>query len=486
MSIGRRPAWYSSFYWRIGVSFVVLVVVVLVAQSVMFTYLMARAEQNLRAPNAVATMVAADVGAALARDPAADLTPILRTHDVFSGAYVMLKDTRVFASRAQPMPEEMRRDAEAVLTGIRPDQTRRESLAPVVTAPIQVAGELRGLVVLPPPPRRGALMEVGRLLSLPGTLVLIVATVAAALVIFAPARRRLLALERAAEQFGRGELAARAPERGHDEIARVARAFNRMAAELTARDEALRMSDRMRRQMFADVSHELKTPLTAMRGYVETLQMREAHIDAETRRRYLDTVGQETRRLERLVKDLLDLARYENGVGTLNVRVFAIERLFDAVVRRHEHEARERDVDISVHVDPAADQMVADPDRIEQVIQNLTANALHHTPPGGTIELRAAVVGDGWGLAVIDSGEGIAREHLPHVFDRFYKVDSSRAATTGGGSGLGLSIAQAIIHQHGGTIAVTSRPGRTEFSIVLPFHGDRADAGRVYSASANL
>jgi len=486
MSIGRRPAWSSSFYWRIGVSFVVLVIVVLAAQSIMFTYLMARAEQNLRAPNAVATMIAADVGDVLARDPAADVTSILRAHDVFAGAYVLLKDGRLFASRAQPLPEEMRRDATAVLAGVRPRQTGRESVAPVVTAPIQVAGELRGMVVLPPPPRRGALLEVGRLLSLPGTLVLIVATVAAALVIFAPARRRLIALERAAERFGRGELAARAPEHGHDEIAHVAHAFNRMAAELTARDDALRTSDRMRRQMFADVSHELKTPLTAMRGYVETLQMCEAHIDAETRRRYLDTVAQETRRLERLVQDLLDLARYENGVGTLNVRVFAIERLFDAVVRRHEHEARTRGVEISIHVDPAADQMFADPDRIEQVIQNLAANAFHHTPPGGTIELHAAAVGDGWRLAVIDSGEGIAREHLPHVFDRFYKVDSSRAALTGGGSGLGLSIAQAIVHRHGGTIAVTSRPGRTEFSIVLPFHGEAANAGSVYSASANL
>lgn len=468
MSIGRRPAWYSSFYWRIGVSFVVLVIVVLGAQSVMFTYMMARAEQNLRAPNAVATMIAADVGDVLARDPAADITPILRTHDVFSGAYVMLKDKRVFASRAQPLPEEMQRDADAVLAGIRPQQGQRESLAPVVTAPIQVAGELRGLVVMPPPPRRGALLEVGRVLSLPGTLVLIMATVAAALVIFTPARRRLLALEHAAERFGRGELTARAPERGNDEIARVARAFNRMAAELTARDEALRTSDRLRRQMFADVSHELKTPLTAMRGYLETLQMREAHVDAATRRRYLDTVGQETQRLERLVKDLLDLARFENGVGTLNVRVFAIERVFDAVIRRHERDAHERGVTISMHVDPAADQMVADPDRIEQIIQNLTANALRHSPSGSTIEMHAAVVGDGWRLAVVDFGQGIASEHLPYVFDRFYKVDSSRTAATGGGSGLGLSIAKAIVERHGGTIAVSSRPGRTEFSIVVP------------------
>jgi signal transduction histidine kinase len=222
-----------------------------------------------------------------------------------------------------------------------------------------------------------------------------------------------------------------------------------------------------------------------MLGYLDTLQMSEMQIDQVTRRRYLDTVGQETRRLERIVKDLLDLARYENGVGSLDVRVFAIERVFEAVIRRHEREAQERAIQFAVSVDPSADQIVADPDRLEQVIENLVANALRHTPPGGTIELHAAGLGDGWGLAVIDSGEGIAREHLPHVFDRFYKVDSSRMAAAGSGSGLGLSIARAIVQRHGGTIAVSSRRGRTEFSIVLPYRAD-SDDDVAYSTSANL
>ncbi len=293
---------------------------------------------------------------------------------------------------------------------------------PVVTAPIQVGGELRGLVVLPPPPPGGVLRDVARLLSLPGTIVLVIATLVAVVVIFAPARRRLTALEDAAERLGAGDLSVRAPDRAGDEIARVSRAFNRMAEDLAARDEALRASDRLRRQMLADVSHELKTPLTAMRGYVETLRMPEIALDENRRARYLETIESETLRLDRIVKDLLDLARYENNVVPLDVRVFDVARLFDNVVRRHEHDTSTRHITVSSEVEGSADQIVGDPDRIEQVVENLITNAVRHTPEGGRIELRAGMANGCAVLSVADSGSGIAPEHMPYVFDRFYKV----------------------------------------------------------------
>ena len=389
-----------------------------------------------------------------------------------------MRDGSVSGNSTEALSDEIRRSAESALRGTdaRQGGTLPRLVGPVVTAPVQVDSELRGLVVMPPPPPGGALRDVGRLLSLPGTIVLVVATLAAVVVIFGPARRRLSALEDAAERLGAGDLAARAPEDGGgDEIARVSRAFNRMAVELAARDEALRTSDRLRRQMLADVSHELKTPLTAMRGYVETLRMPEVALDDDRRAKYLETIESETLRLDRIVKDLLDLARYENAVVPIQARVFDVGRVFHHVVRRHEHETRTRQMTVSVEIEPAADQIVADPDRVEQVIENLVTNAVRHTPDRGRIELRAAVLDGSAVLSVADSGDGIAPEHLPYVFDRFYKVDPARAASPeqgrgagGAGSGLGLSIVKAIVSRHGGTVTVASVPGNTTFTVTLP------------------
>jgi two-component system OmpR family sensor kinase len=509
----RSFSW-RSFYWRIGVSFVVLVVFVLVAQSVFFGYWLARsnAADPEHSPNNRAARIAADIGARLAQDPTHDITTYFAgERDPSPGVFVVMKDGRIASSRHEPLPDELRRAAESTLSGRDPWHTGTPpSLSgPFISAPIIVGNELRGLVVMPPPPTRGEVARsVGRLLSLPGTLLLIAATVVAAVLIFAPARKRLQALESAAQRLGEGDLAARAPEGGGDEIARVAHAFNTMATELAARDEALRTSDRLRRQMLADVSHELKTPLTSMRGYVETLQMSDsdAAVDPATRARYFETVSRETRRLETIVADLLDLARYENGVASLSPRVFAIDRVFEHIVRRHERDVQERGITLRTHVAPEADQVVADPDRVEQALENLVSNALRHTPDDGTIDVYASIehapapapaLASARGaqssqlvLSVIDSGSGIGPEHLAHVFDRFYKVDASRAAesnsgsSNGKGSGLGLSIVKAIVERHGGTIGVTSVPGRTEFRIALP--QPPLDQAPLDQASTNL
>jgi signal transduction histidine kinase len=214
-----------------------------------------------------------------------------------------------------------------------------------------------------------------------------------------------------------------------------------------------------------------------MRGYLDTLAMADVTLDAATRERYLETVRHETGRLERIVADLLELAHHERGASAVEPRVFAIERVFEHVVRRHEREARAAGVRITTAVAPDADQVLADPGRLEQVTSNLVANALRHTPPGGTIHLEAAIVASGYRLRVEDSGEGIPAAHLPHVFDRFYKADAARVGSAGG-SGLGLSIVKAIVERHGGTVMVESRPGRTAFAILLPRGATDVAAGQ--------
>jgi signal transduction histidine kinase len=489
-SSGMTPVnpvrWYRSFYWRIGFSFLVFVIAVLLAQSAMLTYMIRRPPFTGRSPNNIAAIVAADLGSTLAQDRSVDLDGYLhREYGRVQPTYVVMKDGRVASNRSAPLSPELQRSVQGVLAGT--DFRRRGSeprLAgpPSVMAPIQVSGELAGMVVLPPPAPPSLIgREIGRILSIPGTVLLVVLTAISALVIFAPARRRLKALEEVTQRIGAGDLGARAPERGGDEIAHVAAAVNHMAAELAARDQALRTADRLRRQMLADVSHELKTPLTAMRGYVETLHMSDVDLDPATRQRYFATLARETVRLDRIVKDLLDLARLENGVIAFEARLFAIARVFAHVAERHEQEARSRRISITTHVAEEADQVWADPDRLEQVIENLVANALRHTPDGGSIELRAATDGGVVVLSVVDSGAGISADHVPFVFDRFYKVDAARSNGSGG-SGLGLSIAKAIVERHGGMIGVASAPGRTVFTVTIPGAAD-ADC---HSASTNL
>jgi two-component system sensor histidine kinase BaeS len=298
--------------------------------------------------------------------------------------------------------------------------------------------------------------------------VLIVGTVLTSALIFGPARRRLRALETAARTLGSGDLSARAPDRGGDEIAAVASAFNAMAGDLSARADALAASDRARRQLLADVSHELTTPVTAMRGYLETLTMPELAIDEATRGRYLAIISDETNRLERLIGDLLDLARLEGGGGSLQVEPVPVAGLFDRVTARHEHASQSAGVVMRTGIEPGAESVRGDRDRLEQALQNLAANAIRYAPRGSTLRLAAQRVEGGVALSVEDEGaEGIAAEHLPHIFDRFYKADASRAGVSGG-SGLGLSIVKAIVERHGGRISVTSRPGHTVFRMVLP------------------
>jgi two-component system sensor histidine kinase BaeS len=271
---------------------------------------------------------------------------------------------------------------------------------------------------------------------------------------------------------------ARAPVRGGDEVAAVGTAFNRMAEDLSTRAAALAASDRARRQLLADVSHELTTPMTAMRGYLETLRMPELQLDEATRERYLGIMGDETARLERIIGDLLDLARLEGGGGTFVFAEVRVVDLFNRVLARHERACEEVGVRMTTSIAPGAETLVADRDRVEQALQNLAANALRYAPKGSTIEFAARRSAEGVVLTVTDAGPGIPADHLPHIFDRFYKAEGSRALQADGpstnGSGLGLSIVKAIVERHAGTISVASEPGRTVFT--LEFSNRPSDA----------
>ena len=479
--------WHRSLYWRVALGLFACLALMLAAEAALFLWTTNRIAGSMPAqsPRRLAQLVALDVTAALNRDAGLDLDQYLREQysQVFQTFFVMLRDGRI-ASNHDDVPESVAADvrAEAELTALaqrgrgfpgrrgRPlaaASRLRGEFAPVMLNGVQVGR----VVVLPGnPPFARVARQLGPTLGLVAGGVLLVGTALIAFVVFGPTRRRLKEVQYATERLGAGDLTARAPQHGGDEVAALATSFNRMADELTSRARARESSDRARRQLLADVSHELMTPLTAMRGYIETLAMAELQLDPPTRQRYMAIVTEETHRLEQIIGDLLDLARLEGGM-TLRREHVDVDALFARVAARHERELQERGMRLVGEVHPAAGIVPGDPDRLEQALQNLAANALRHTPDGGTITLSAEWIAEQVRITVRDSGPGIPAEHLPLIFDRFYKADAARKAA--GGSGLGLSIVKAIVERHGGTITARNDGGAV-FEIVLPSTGQDA------------
>jgi signal transduction histidine kinase len=339
-------------------------------------------------------------------------------------------------------------------------------------ADVTVNGARRGVVAVPLglPPLSVGLRELGPTLIWVGIALLSLGAAIMALVIFRPTHLRLRSLEDAARALGEGRTDVRANESGGDEVSALSVTFNTMAADLQARAAALAESDRGRRQLLADVSHELMTPLSAIRGYVETLGMPEVTLDESTRRRYLDIAHQETHKLEAIIGELLDLARLEGGGDTLEPEEVLADDLFRRVSDRHRPLLCERHITLTSSTAPGTPRIWGDADRLEQALQNVAANAIRHTPDGGKVTLLAAPAGDRVRITVTDAGPGIPPEHLPHIFDRFYKADAARAGTrVPSGSGLGLSIVRAIVVRHGGEIHAANAPaGGAVFTLTLP------------------
>ena len=220
----------------------------------------------------------------------------------------------------------------------------------------------------------------------------------------------------------------------------------------------------IRRQLLADVSHELHTPLTTIRGYVETLQMRDLPISDDDRARYLAVVDDEAIRLERLIGDLLDLAKMEAGGLGLHPETAPLSFLWSRLRDRHGPAAAAAGVTLTFA--PTTLEVTADVGRLEQALSNLVANALRFTPEGGEVRVTASTLAEGVCLEVSDTGVGLSPESQTRVFDRFFKQDTSRSR---GGTGLGLSIVRAIAEAHGGTASVVSTPGEgSTFRIVIP------------------
>lgn len=272
--------------------------------------------------------------------------------------------------------------------------------------------------------------------------------------IVAPVR----AMRTASARIADGRYSERVPVTSDDELGDLAGQFNRMATRLE-------QVEQMRRDLIADVAHELRTPLASIDGYMEALIDGVIPAEPETFHR----IRREAARLQRLVADLRELSRVEAGQLPVQMRPVAVSELADAAAARMRPQFDDKGVALDVDVPPGLPRVLADPDRVGQVLTNLLGNALQYTRPDGHVTIRARREQGMVMIAVADTGVGIAPEHLPHLFDRFYRVDHSRARSSGG-SGIGLTIARHLVEAHGGTIrAESAGPGRgATFTFTLP------------------
>jgi two-component system, OmpR family, phosphate regulon sensor histidine kinase PhoR len=231
----------------------------------------------------------------------------------------------------------------------------------------------------------------------------------------------------------------------------------------------LRRADQVRRDFVANISHELRTPLTAIKGYIEALL--DCGIADDTAPRFLETIARQAARMERLVTDLLRLARLDAGQEPLDRAPCGVAGLFESVTTDLAPQAGARGQRIVSNVEPGAREVVADPAKLFDVLRNLLENAIKHTPDGGVIRLTARPAGSAIALVVEDEGPGIPEADLPRVFERFYQVDKSRTRSSRdiGGTGLGLAIVKHLVELHGGRVHAANRPGGGAiFTVELP------------------
>ena len=255
---------------------------------------------------------------------------------------------------------------------------------------------------------------------------------------------------------GEGRRDVRTGVRGRDEIARLAADVDAMVARLEAEEDA-------RRSLIAAVSHDLRTPITALRLLADAID--DGVVDADTRREYAARMGTHVRALGALIDDLFELTRLESGDLTWTMERVRVDALLHGTIEAMRPAAEADGVTVIAELDASIAAARANPEKLQRVLFNLIQNAIRHTPPDGSVTVRAESVGDGVEIEVADTGAGIAGEHRPHVFEPFYRADGARSDA---GAGLGLAVSRAIVEAHGGTIWLEDAPVGARVRFRLP------------------
>ena len=288
------------------------------------------------------------------------------------------------------------------------------------------------------------------------------------LVAFRLITRSLRTTVRTVKQFRDGDLGARIPASASFEVRELATAFNEMADTIASHLEEIKAMDSLRRDLVANVSHDLRTPLVSIHGYVETILMKSKTLTEEELHRYLTTVLQSTEKLKKLVEELFELSKLEASQTQLKPEAFSLAELVQDVTYKYQILAEKHGVQIDSVLPRDLPFVTADIALIERVFQNLLDNAIKYTPVQGTITIRLEAIGGKISVNVSDTGCGIPPEELPYIFERYYK-GSHHLPQGDTGAGLGLAIVKKILEVHGTSIAVSSKVNEgASFSFDLP------------------
>lgn len=331
-----------------------------------------------------------------------------------------------------------------------------------VGGPVMAIGQQDSLIVVRLPRRGGSPNENRFVNSVNQQLILAaVAAGVVALILWWLLSRRILgpveALTAAAGRMEKGDLSQRVEVKSKDEIGRLGHAFNSMS-------DGLSQLEQLRRNMVTDVAHELRTPISNIRGYLEA--MRDGVVKPD--QTVIASLHEEAILLSRLVEDLQELELAEAGKLKLVTQEADPGEIVEKAVTASQAAAVEKGVTLRADLPDSLPDVEADPERIGQVMRNLLNNAITHTPAGGSVNVSAHSDGNQIEVSVCDTGPGISPEHLPHIFDRFYRADQSRARITGG-AGIGLAIVKQLIEMHGGRVRAESTPGAgASFYFTLP------------------
>lgn len=301
--------------------------------------------------------------------------------------------------------------------------------------------------------------------------VIVVLTLVIGLLVFGLLTRRLNRLGREMQRVSESKFAI-APRlertEGGDEIDALTTAFIEMSDRITEQIEQLKENDRLRRELVSNISHDLRTPLSAMQGYLETLILKVDTMSAEDRDRYLRIARKHTMRLGTLIGDLFELSKLDSASVTPNLETFSLPELVQDIAQEFQLESERKDIELLVDTLSDAAYTIGDIGLIQRVLENLVRNAIRFTPTGGEVTIAIAERPETLAVTVSDNGPGIADEDIPRIFDRFYRAVGGEEARSDS-SGLGLAIVKRILDLHGSRITVTSKVDRgTRFEFELP------------------